>query len=129
MRTAHRRASTPKRTDAGPLAVAREFLSATIQQTYSTDAAAILNDQSYRDQKQLVPTHFSPVRIDVRASPKQEFNVSFRTQFDGRWHKFQTYAPTRRGRATACRSSWAGTRCISSRTPRARTSSAPSATT
>ena len=81
-----------KRTDAGPLAVAREFLSASLQQTYSTDARAIANDQSYRDTNRSVPSHFSPVRIDVRASPKQEMNVTFQTQFDGRWHKFQTYA-------------------------------------
>jgi len=81
-----------KRTDTGPLAVAREFLSASIQQTYSTDARAIANDQSYRDQNRSVPSHFSPVRIDVRAAPKQEMNVTFQTQFDGRWHKFQTFA-------------------------------------
>jgi LPS-assembly protein len=81
-----------KRTDAGPLAVPRELLSASLVQTYSTDANAIKQDQNYRETNSVVPTHFSPVRIDVRASPKQDITSSFRTQFDGRWHKFQSYS-------------------------------------
>jgi LPS-assembly protein len=80
-----------KRTDAGPLAVAREFLSATIVQTYSTDANAIANDQTYRTQNAKVPTHFSPVQMNVRASPKQVVNATFRTELDSRYLKFTRF--------------------------------------
>jgi hypothetical protein len=80
-----------KKTDAGPLAVSREILSATIRQTYSTDALAILNDQQYRSTNQTVPTHFSPVQVNVRASPTQAMTANFRTEFDGRYSKFRQY--------------------------------------
>jgi hypothetical protein len=79
-----------KRTDAGPLAVAREIVGATLQQSYSTDAAAIARDQQYRTANQGVPSNFSPVQLLVRASPKNDVNATFRTEFDGRYSKFKT---------------------------------------
>jgi LPS-assembly protein len=80
-----------KRSDAGPLSAAREFLNATIRQTYSTDANAILQDQTYRTTNTTAPSHFSPVQVTVQASPKQEVSASFRTEFDGRYRKFKTF--------------------------------------
>ena len=78
-----------KRTDAGPLAIAREVIGASIQQTYYTDATAIKSDQQYRIDQTAVPkTKFSPVSLLVRATPKQEVNATFRTYFDGRYRKF-----------------------------------------
>jgi LPS-assembly protein len=79
-----------KKTDAGPLAVAREFLSANIVQTYSTDANAIALDQTYRS-KDDIPSHFSPVQMNVRASPKQPMNATFRTELDSRFLKFKQF--------------------------------------
>lgn len=80
-----------KSKDGGLLAVPREIVSASIQQTYSTDADAIARDQAYQAGGGIATTHFSPVRIDVRTSPRQEMNATFRTQFDGRYNKFQQF--------------------------------------
>jgi LPS-assembly protein len=85
-----------KKTDAGPAAVAREIMGATVQQTYYTDAKAIQSDQQYRTNSTTSSTapnsHFSAVRIDVHASPVPGMTSTFRTQFDARWHKFQQYS-------------------------------------
>jgi lipopolysaccharide transport LptD-like protein len=79
-----------KRTDAGPLAVSREIISATVQQTYYTDANAIFQDQQYRINNTLAPTsHFSPVSLIVSATPKTEVNSTFRAYYDGRYGRFQ----------------------------------------
>jgi LPS-assembly protein len=78
-----------KRSDAGPLGIPREFVAATIRQTYYSDVNAVLSDQSYRTT--LAPSKFSPVSMMVRASPRQEVNATFRTEFDGRWLKFKTF--------------------------------------
>lgn len=78
-----------KRTDAGPLAVSREILSATVQQTYYTDTAGILQDQQYRITNTAAPTHFSPVSLLVSAAPKNEVSSTFRTYYDGRYGRFQ----------------------------------------
>jgi hypothetical protein len=79
-----------KRTDAGPLAVAREVIGATVQQTYYTDATGILQDQQYRVDNTVAPrSHFSPVSLIVSATPKGGVSSSFRTYFDGRYGRFQ----------------------------------------
>jgi hypothetical protein len=79
-----------KKTDAGPLAVAREVIGATVQQTYYTDTAGILQDQQYRVSSTLAPqSHFSPVSLVVNATPKNGVSSSFRTYFDGRYGRFQ----------------------------------------
>jgi hypothetical protein len=79
-----------KRTDAGPLVVSREVLSATVQQTYYTDASAIFQDQQYRISNTLAPTsHFSPVSLLVSATPKNEVNSTFRAYYDGRYGRFK----------------------------------------
>jgi LPS-assembly protein len=81
-----------KNMGAGPLAVAREVLGATVQQTYYTDANAIRQDQQYRTETNApLNSHFSAVRIDMHASPTKPMIATFRTQFDARWHKFQQF--------------------------------------
>jgi len=80
-----------KRTDAGTAAVAREIVSASIQQTYSTSALDIATAQDYRQRNALIPSHFTPVRIDLRASPTRPMNVTFRTSFDGRNKEFMSF--------------------------------------
>ena len=78
-----------KKTDAGPLAVAREILGATVQQTYYTDATALQNDQQYRNGNSAAPaSNFSPISLLVRANPQQQLNATFRAYFDGRHSKF-----------------------------------------
>jgi lipopolysaccharide export system protein LptA len=78
-----------KRTDAGPLAVSREILTATVQQTYYTDTAGILQDQQYRTTNTAPPTHFSPVSLTVSATPKPEVTSTYRAYYDGRYGRFQ----------------------------------------
>jgi LPS-assembly protein len=80
-----------KRTADGPIAVAREIIGATIQQTYSTDARWILSDQTYRSSNPgAPPTHFSPVSMTVRTAPTTAVNATFRTDFDPRYSRFRT---------------------------------------
>jgi LPS-assembly protein len=79
-----------KKTDGGP-SVSREVLSATIRQTYATDANAIANDQTYRSGSTAAPSHYSPVQMDVRSSFKEGVTTTFRTEFDGRYGKFKQF--------------------------------------
>jgi lipopolysaccharide assembly outer membrane protein LptD (OstA) len=80
-----------KPSDAGPRTVAREIIGATVQQTYYTDANAILSDQQYRTTNATAPvSHFSPVSLLVRASPKTGVDATFNTEFDGRYSRFRT---------------------------------------
>ena len=79
-----------KRTDAGPLAVSREIISATVQQTYYTDANGILADQQYRINNTVAPTsNFSPITLTVSATPKNGVNANFQTYIDSRYGRFQ----------------------------------------
>jgi LPS-assembly protein len=80
-----------KRTADGPAATPRELVTATIRQTYYSDARSILSDQQVRASNQEPPTHFSPVSMIVRTSPLTGVNGSFRTDFDGRYSKFRNF--------------------------------------
>ena len=81
-----------KRTADGPGGIPRELVTASLRQTYNTDANWIAEDQKYRTSHTTDPrSHFSPIQLTVRTSPKPEVTGAFRTEYDGRWGKFKTF--------------------------------------
>jgi LPS-assembly protein len=80
-----------KGTAGGPTATPRELITATIRQTYYSDARSILSDQQVRATNQEPSSHFSPVSMTVRTTPVTGVNGTFRTDFDGRYSKFKNF--------------------------------------
>ena len=83
-----------KRTVDGPRAIPREVISATIRQTYNTDARSVLSDAEQRSRNPLVaPTsHFTPMQVLVRTSPFEGITGTFRTDYDGRYSRFRSFS-------------------------------------
>lgn len=81
-----------KRTVDGPRAIPREVVSATIQQTYNTDARSILSDAEDRSRNIAPVSHFTPVSLSVRTTPFTGVNGTFRTSFDGRYSRFRNFS-------------------------------------
>lgn len=74
--------------------VAREILTAVVQQSYYTDQRAVDLDQQYQSSFSggNRPTHFSPVALSVRSSPTDRINADFRTEWDPTAHTLRTLA-------------------------------------
>ncbi len=73
--------------------VSREVLTATISQTYYTDANAALYDRQYQSSfSSSKPTHYSPVALQVRTSPTDRLQAEFRTEWDPTAHALRTLA-------------------------------------
>lgn len=81
-----------KRTVDGPRAIPREVISATIRQTYNTDARSILSDAQERARSITPDSNFSAVAMSVRTSPFNGVNGTFRTDFDGRYSRFKQFS-------------------------------------
>ena len=81
-----------KRTVDGLRAIPREVVSASIQQTYNTDARSILSDAEDRSRNIQPDSHFTPVSLNVRTSPFDGVNGTFRTTFDGRYSRFRNFS-------------------------------------
>jgi LPS-assembly protein len=81
-----------KRTVDGLRAIPREVISASIQQTYNTDARSILSDAEDRSRNIEPDSHFTPVSLNVRTSPFDGINGTFRTSFDGRYSRFRNFS-------------------------------------
>jgi LPS-assembly protein len=81
-----------KRTVDGPRAIPREVISATIKQTYNTDARSALSDADQRSRTGLTTSHFTPVQMLVRTSPFNGVTGTFRTDFDGRYSRFRSFS-------------------------------------
>jgi hypothetical protein len=81
-----------KRTVDGPRAIPREVISATIRQTYNSDARSILADAQDRSRNLAPDSHFTPVSMLVRTSPFNGVNGTFRTDFDGRYSRFKQFS-------------------------------------
>ena len=81
-----------KRSEGGAAPMAREILTATIQQTYYTDPNAVQVDRDYRTSPfgRVLPTHFSPISITVRATPTATMAATFRTDYDTQFSAFRT---------------------------------------
>ena len=81
-----------KRTVDGPRAIPREVISATIRQTYYSDARSIFSDAEARSRNILPTSHFSPVSMIVRTSPFDGITGNFRTVYDGRYSRFRSFS-------------------------------------
>ena len=81
-----------KRTVDGPRAIPREVISATIRQTYNSNALSILSDAEQRSRNLEPVSHFTPVQVVVRTSPFQGVSGTFRTNFDGRYSRFRNFS-------------------------------------
>ncbi|MSO56689.1 MAG: LPS-assembly protein LptD [Acidobacteria bacterium] len=81
-----------KRTVDGPRAIPREVISATITQTYNTDARSIRADAQDRSRNLEPDSNFTAVSMLVRTSPFDGVNGTFRTDFDGRYSRFKQFS-------------------------------------
>ena len=81
-----------KRTVDGPRAIPREVVTASLRQTYFSDARSILNDATQRSKNVEPTSHFSPVALLVRTSPFGNVNGTFRTDYDGRYSRFRSFS-------------------------------------
>jgi LPS-assembly protein len=72
----------------------REILSATISQSYYTDARASQFDRQYQSSYSAgsAPSHYSPVMLQVRGAPTDRFQAELRTEFDSTSHALRTLA-------------------------------------
>jgi LPS-assembly protein len=70
----------------------REVVSATIGQSYYTDARAAQYDQDYRTSNGTSPSKFSPLSITVRGVPTDQITANFRADYDTRYSAFRTMA-------------------------------------
>jgi hypothetical protein len=81
-----------KRTVDGPRAIPREVLTATIRQTYYSDARSVLSDANDRSRNIDPASRFSPVSVLVRSSPFGGVDGTFRTDYDGRYSRFRSFS-------------------------------------
>jgi LPS-assembly protein len=81
-----------KRTVDGPRAIPREVITASIRQSYFSDARSILSDATQRSRNIEPTSHFSPVALLVRTAPFGNVNGTFRTDFDGRYSRFRSFS-------------------------------------
>jgi LPS-assembly protein len=69
--------------EGGPESVAREILSASVTQSYYTDARAAQYDRSFRTSfSGTPPSNFSPLSLVVRTEPTREIGGTLRMEFD-----------------------------------------------
>jgi hypothetical protein len=81
-----------KKTADGPRAIPREVITASIRQTYYTDARSIASDAEQRSRNALPISKFSPVSLLVRTSPFNGVTGTFRTDYDGRYSRFRQFS-------------------------------------
>ena len=72
---------------------AKEILSVVLSQTYYSNPQASLYDSNYSTSfSGLPPSHYSPVRLTVRATPTDQLNGSFKLEYDQRQAGLQSLA-------------------------------------
>jgi len=81
-----------KKTADGPRAIPREVITASIRQTYYTDARSIASDAEQRSRNAVTVSKFSPVSMLVRTSPFNGVTGTFRTDYDGRYSRFRQFS-------------------------------------
>ena len=81
-----------KRTVDGPRAIPREVISASIRQTYNTNALSVLADVQQRERNIEPSSKFTPVQMLVRTSPFDGITGTFRTVYDGRYSRFRSFS-------------------------------------
>jgi LPS-assembly protein len=70
----------------------REMLSASIGQSYYSDARAAQYDRNYQTSNGTAPSKFSPLALLVRATPAERISVNYRTEYDTQYHAFRSMA-------------------------------------
>lgn len=72
----------------------REIVTATISQSYYTNARAAQFDRQYQSSytSGSAPTHFSPVAMQLRGAPTERIQGEFRTEWDPTAHALRTLA-------------------------------------
>jgi LPS-assembly protein len=72
----------------------REILSATVSQSYYTNQLAAQYDRNYQSNfnTSSAPTHYSPVALQFRGAPTDQFQGEFRTEWDPTAHTLRTLA-------------------------------------
>ncbi|MES1254422.1 MAG: hypothetical protein ABUS56_02360, partial [Acidobacteriota bacterium] len=87
---AKRRAAAP-----GQLAQAREVVTVDLQQTYYTNDLASTVDRQYQTSNSgTTPSNFSPIALSARAQPTNDFNATFRAEFDATYLALRTLSAT-----------------------------------
>ena len=75
----------------GQRSQAQEIIALEIAQTYYTDARASQVDPTYSTSTTVTtPSNFSPISVNVRATPTQNVNGTVRAEVDSRYHALRT---------------------------------------
>ena len=75
----------------GAQAQSREIFDVELSQSYYTNQSASQYDLQYETTlRQVAPSHFSPIALNVRALPNDTINATLRAEFDSRYHKLRT---------------------------------------
>jgi LPS-assembly protein len=75
----------------GRPALAREIFTIDLQQTYYTDDRAAQIDRQYvTSNSGAPPSNFSPIALNIRATPAADFNASLRAEFDSTYKALRT---------------------------------------
>lgn len=96
-----------KRPLGGSVSVAQEILRVGIRQTYYTDGRQALNDRDYATGVGNQENRYSPIALDVRATPADSWNATLRAEVDSRYKELRTlsvsgnYNPSEQVRVTA----------------------------
>jgi LPS-assembly protein len=76
----------------GPASQAQEIVSVDVTQTYYTDERSALYDLQYATSTAgSLPSHFSPISLNVRATPSSSVNASLRTEIDSRYYALRAF--------------------------------------
>ncbi len=82
-----------KPSEGGQAAPARDILDVAVSQSYYTDANAAKYDPNYATSfTGGAPSNFTPVRLNVRASPTPGTSGQFSTEYDTQFHAFRSFS-------------------------------------
>ncbi|MGE0706178.1 MAG: LPS-assembly protein LptD, partial [Vicinamibacterales bacterium] len=79
-----------KRPIGGRASVAREILRIGLRQTYYTDSRQAQNDFDYHTGVGSEESRYSPIALDVRATPTDNWNATLRAELDSRYRELRT---------------------------------------
>ena len=75
----------------GAQALAREIVDVELTQSYYTNQRAAQYDRQYQTTLGVTaPSNFSPIALNVRALPTNDFNATVRAEFDSQYHQLRT---------------------------------------
>jgi LPS-assembly protein len=68
----------------------RELLTASLGQSYYSDARAAQYDKNYQTSYGTAPNRFSPLSLQVRSTPTDSVQAQFRAEYDTQFHALRT---------------------------------------